>query len=167
VAREWVVLQYDGADVQDYWQVDYAVDGTTITNWAADPTLDQVSVSGTNMWTDSTATDLTAAAGASNSSDIVLLASSWSTNVWDGTNNFPGHEVSKVLGTTTTGTVVVPANLQDEFTAWYEVQNFAASGSLAAVSSTELTSADSRTTVWGAASSLTAAATVVVAASLF
>ena len=168
MAREWVLLQYDGADVQDYWQLGYAVDGTTVTNWAADPTLNQIAYSGeANMVSETTATGLSAAAAGSSSTTIVLTASSWAANVWNGSTNYPKHEVSKILGTTSTGTVVVPVNLEDEFTAWYQIQGFTASGSEAAVTSAAMTEATSRTTLWGAASSLTAAATVVVAASLF
>ena len=37
-AREWVLLQYDNVDTQDYWQVNYKV-GDPATAWKADPTL--------------------------------------------------------------------------------------------------------------------------------
>jgi hypothetical protein len=169
VAREWVLLQYDGADVQDYWQVSYAVDSTDATAWASDPQFKTIAYSGAaNMVSATTATGLSEAAATSDSALIVLTDSSWATGVWDGgSTNYPKHEVSKILGTTSTGTVVVPVNLDDEFTAWYQIQGFTAAGDAAAVTSAAMTEATSRTTLWGAASSLTAAATVVVAASLF
>ena len=48
-AREWVLLQYDNADVQDYWQVDYTA--ADATNWATtDPAiLNIISYSGATM----------------------------------------------------------------------------------------------------------------------
>jgi len=169
---EWVLLQYDNVGSQDYWEVTYTcgaeVDGA-VTAWAEDtPVLTTVSYaeSSAKASDDETATDLSAAAvAATGDYPITLEALSYSTNVWDGTDDWPGHTASKKLPTATSGTNVVPVYVEDEFTVWYQVQNFAASTT--AVTSAALTDDDSRTTLWGAASSLTAAATVVVAASLF
>ena len=109
--------------------------------------------------------DLSAAAAAGTGKEIVLEDKSWATTPWDGKTTYPKHAVYKKIGSTTSGTTVVPVNLEDEFTAWYQIQGYTVAA--ATVSASSLTEATSRTTVWGAASSLTAAATVVVAASLF
>lgn len=153
-----------GNDVQLFWQVNYAVASADTSVWSSVELVQTVyDYTTDNLVADDSDDTLSDDASASSAENAVMLSDN--NGVWDSDNSVtPGHDIYMLMPEETTDTSV-RITIGDSFTVYYT------GGSDYATSAIELTSndvmTDGQTGEWAAASSLTAAATVVVAATLF
>ena len=173
---ECILFQYnaidsdntEGMDLQLFWQVNYEVLGASNSDWNTVEIVQAVyDYSAENLATSSSGTDLSSDASTSDSEFRVMLTGN--NGVWDNGNSAdpiitPGHSIS-IKMPDETNAEAVRITVDKTFMVYYSAPGYDTSSPVSVTSDDLMTGGEEGT--FTAAASLTAAATAIVAASLF